>query len=134
MRVDINEAIQHCLDVAEQQSKGLYDAIALGGISQQEANNCEQCIDDHKQLARWLMELKDLRGAQNDQCVFIQDLMDELKEAKSLLKLAVNDFDIAMSNGGDTCEVCEFGFGHCKGNPCKWRYANEAKKLLGEEF
>ena len=86
MRVDINEAIQHCLDVAEQQSKGLYDAIALGGISQQEANNCEQCIDDHKQLAVWLMELKDLRGAQNDQCVCFDELMDEHRKLKGIIR------------------------------------------------
>ena len=117
----IDEAIQHCLDVAEQ-------------CDSYKVEIEYKCGEEHRQLAQWLMELKDLRGAQNDQYVFIQDLMDELKEAKNLLKLAVNDFDIAMSNGGDTCEVCEFGFGHCKGNPCKWRFANEAKKLLGEEF
>ena len=131
--MDINEAIQHCLDVAEQQNQ-MANGKWIGEEGEKQRQECAECAADHKQLAVWLMELKDLRGAQNDQCVFIQDLMDELKEAKSLLKLAVDDFDIAMSNGGDTCEVCEFGFGHCKGNPCKWRFANEAKKLLGEEF
>lgn len=138
--MDINEAIQHCLDVAEQQGKGLYDAIAFGGISQQEANDCEQCIDDHKQLAQWLMELKDLRGAQNDQYVFIHELMNELKEAKSLLKLAMED--IYKARQGFGCSICDMpkdSIDRCDvdnvSKDCKfvWKYTNEAKKLLGEE-
>lgn len=59
----IDEAIKHCLEVAERNTQGLYDAIALGGQSptQEEIANCEQCAADHRQLAEWLTELKDLR-------------------------------------------------------------------------
>ena len=68
----------------------------------------------------------DLQLAYNEQMI-------ELREAKRLLKLAVEDFDFVMPST-DVCEVCEFAFGRCKGNPCKWRYADEAKRLLGNEI
>ena len=57
----IDEAIKHCLEVAEQNTQGLYDAIALGGQNptQEEIARCEECAADHRQLAEWLTELKE---------------------------------------------------------------------------
>ena len=64
----IDEAIKHCEEVAETNDKGLYDAIALGGQNptQEEIAACEQCAADHRQLAEWLKELKNLREIYKD--------------------------------------------------------------------
>lgn len=71
--MDINEAIQHCLDVADE-----CDAYKV---------EIEyKCGEEHRQLAQWLMELKDLRGAQNDQCVFFDELMDEHRKLKDIIR------------------------------------------------
>ena len=60
-KLTLDEAIQHCLDVAEQNDKDLKDAIALGVIAPEEVNSCESCIADHKQLAEWLKDYKYLK-------------------------------------------------------------------------
>ena len=49
MIMTLDEAIKHCNEVAE--------AIAASG--------CEECAKEHKQLADWLTELKQLRAAAN---------------------------------------------------------------------
>lgn len=127
--LDINTAIQHCLDIAKQCD--LYKVEIE-----------YKCGEEHRRIADWLMELKDLRGAQDDQYVFIRDLMDELKETKSLLKLAMEDFSL-LDREHDKNKSCMMRTMDCvecplnngKDEPChEWRYANEAKKLLGEEF
>jgi hypothetical protein len=89
-----------------------------------------QIIADNRQLVEWLMEYKDLKAEQNDQYVFIHELISELKEAKRLLKSAVDEWNL----------VCEWG--NC-GEYCSW-YVNgkcsqewsnkaEALKLIGDE-
>ena len=63
-----------------------------------------ECAADHRQLAEWLKELK---------------------EAKRLLKLAVEDIESLKPYLAEPyCRLCSD----------KWRYADEAKKLLGEEI
>jgi hypothetical protein len=89
-----------------------------------------QIIADNRQLVEWLMEYKDLKAEQNDQYVFIHELISELKEVKRLLKSAVDEWNL----------VCEWG--NC-GEYCSW-YVNgkcsqewsnkaEALKLIGDE-
>jgi hypothetical protein len=82
--------------------------------------DCEQCAADHRQLAKWLTELK---------------------EAKRLLKAAVEDIGHCM-HSYDPCEVCSLlgEDGECPAtddDDCKekykWRYEDEAKKLIGGE-
>ena len=125
--LDINTAIQHCLDIAKQCD--LYKVEIE-----------YKCGEEHRRIADWLMELKDLRGAQDDQYVFIRDLMDELKEVKNLLKLAMED--IYKARQGFGCAICDMpkdSIERCDvdnvSKDCKfvWKYTNEAKKLLGEE-
>ena len=134
-KLDIDTAIKHCLEVAEQNEQGLYDAIALGGQNptQEEIANCEQCAADHRQLAEWLMELKDLRAEQNDQYTFIRELMDELEEAKRLLKAAVEDMNSNnICYDINACNVCtEKNCISC--DTFHWQYTNEALKLLNDE-
>lgn len=72
---------------------------------------------DHRQLAEWLKELK---------------------EAKRLLKAAVEDLNSIHRVLEDNDILCE-KYIACKGCPfngenCnKWRYANEALALIGED-
>lgn len=63
----------------------------------------EQIIADNRQLAEWLTELK---------------------EAKKLLKVAMKDMKILYESGRDE---------GCVGIEFKWRYTNEALKLIGDE-
>lgn len=57
----LDEAIKHCLEVASEN-----DSQAAGYNEHDEWEfvnkcNCEQCAAEHRQLAEWLMELKELR-------------------------------------------------------------------------
>ena len=78
------------------------------------------------------MELKDLRAEQNDQYVFIHELMSELKEAKRLLKAAVDD--LKFESQCRNCKHLQTGLYNicdgCQGNEYEWRYADEALKLI----
>ena len=73
---------------------------------------CYQCGKEHEQLAEWLRELK---------------------EAKRLLKLALQDLAEA-----DHCGLCKHepdNIATCQRKPINcfvWRYADEAEKLLKE--
>ena len=80
----LDEAIKHCLEVAEQNNMQA-DKIGrqlIGSAIDKYVTDCRECATDHRQLTEWLMELKDLRAEQNDQYVFIHELVSELKEAK----------------------------------------------------
>ena len=63
---NIDEAIQHCEEVAYQQNKlkTAYDAASgytrsgNESIRTDDAKRCEKCAADHRQLAEWLQELK----------------------------------------------------------------------------
>ena len=120
----INEAIAHAMKVAEQNDTQAEKWQEEGGEQWGKTTACRECATDHRQLAEWLMELKDLRAEQNDQYVFIHELMSELKEAKRLLKAAMGDMEILYETGKDE---------GCLGIEFKWRYTDEAKKLLNDE-
>ena len=129
----IDEAIHHCEEVAERYETRakIIDRRKLG-FALENPTTCRECAADHRQLAEWLMELKDLRAEQNDQYVFIHELMSELAEAKRLLKAAVED----MNEENFCAKVCKRDNFACRvSDTCdfKWRYADEAKKLLNDE-
>lgn len=116
----IDEAIKHCLEVAEQKdAESLIDRWNDGDEwSESIKEDCKQCAADHRQLAEWLTELK---------------------EAKRLLKLALNDFETIESNleYDEHCVIKTHSI-RCAECPlsadtiyrCKWRYADEALKLI----
>ena len=126
----IDEAIRHAEEVAEEQEKS---CEVFGSLKNHHPNSyerltaenyekkCADCAADHRQLAEWLRELK---------------------EAKRLLKLAVEDFEKSLG-AAYTCPYCEYerrkremcakrGMQYCEGI-CKWRYADEVMKLIGDE-
>lgn len=120
--LDIDVAIKHCLEVAEQ-NETQADKIGrqlIGSAMDKRATDCRECANDHRQLAEWLTELK---------------------EAKRLLKAAVEDVRYCMRSY-DPCEVCVLlgEDGECPAtddNDCgekyKWKYEDEALALIGEE-
>lgn len=150
----ISEAIKHCLEVAEEQSR-LYSLCPCPcdgtdncmSLENGKDMGCVKCAADHRQLAEWLTELIDSRAVQNEQEIFIHKLMSKLEEAKRLLKLAVDDVhellcdrDDVSRGKGQACRTCSHIM-HCscceqctvKEELRHWRYADEAEKLIKEE-
>lgn len=80
---------------------------------------CNECRQEHAQLAEWLTELKRLR--------------EENAELKRLLKTAVEDI-----KKHSFCGMCENSNDNSKCRKCKaitldmfrWKHADEAEKLL----
>lgn len=156
----LDEAIKHCLEVAEDnETKAQKIGVQfLGTTKDKEATDCRECAADHRQLAEWLTELKELRNsigavklkdmkeavgllqelnAENDQ------LTSQLAEAKWLLKSAVEDIHELLCDkknldgNGQSCNICSY----IEWCPCckectiredlrNWRYADEALKLI----
>lgn len=58
----LDEAIEHCKDVAKQnERKALRNRLHGGYVREAEALTCEKCAAEHHQLAEWLEELKERR-------------------------------------------------------------------------
>lgn len=116
----IDEAIKHCLEVAEAQeevikSRKIY--VEVKGLTP--LDECRKIAADHRQLAEWLTELK---------------------EAKRLLKMAVSIINNSFPEVGSCwgCANHDEVNDECKGGAfvecadvCKWQYADEALKLIG---
>lgn len=56
----IDEAIKHCLETAEQLEERANIPYKVEDSELQD-NACRECAADHRQLAKWLTELKELR-------------------------------------------------------------------------
>lgn len=111
----IDEAIKRCLEVVEKNEQAKKDGNLWIDTEY------EDCCAYHRQLAEWLTELK---------------------EAKRLLKAAIED--MTGMQFGKECKVCSKKI---LPNECpihnnvscilekdfKWRYADEALKLIGGE-
>ncbi len=59
----LNEAIEHAMEVAEEKDTqaGFDTDYLCYQMSNTERNQCKKCADEHRQLANWLKELKQLR-------------------------------------------------------------------------
>lgn len=114
----LDKAIKHCLEVAEHKEHDSVELIDI--LDELDVDACKQCAADHRQLAEWLTELK---------------------EAKRLLKLAVEDMYNSVNDVH--CKYCsKWHTDQCQGtshldcyieNKFKWRYADESLKLIGED-
>lgn len=64
---DIDEAIKHCEEVAEELEKKVkpYQCESINKklyeVNKKEWDRCLECAKEHRQLAEWLKELKKLR-------------------------------------------------------------------------
>ena len=101
----LEETIKYHLDIADGQDK-----CADISVSEHAKERISECANNNRQIAEWLMELK---------------------EAKRLLKLAVEN----MNDGGCTrsCSTCKYGRDGCKYTEgYEWVHTEEAAKLLKE--
>lgn len=157
--LDIDAAIKHCEEVAENnEAKAQKIGVQfLGTTKDREATDCRECATDHRQLAEWLTELKELRNSigavkfkdMKEAVGLLQELNTEndqltsqLAEAKRLLKLAVEDFaKLDRENTKNkNCMMPEMDCADCplswdsvddRVEPChSWRYTTEALKLI----
>lgn len=163
----LDEAIKHCLKIAEQ-NEAQAEKIGIqfiGSAMDKCATDCRECAVERRQIAEWLTELKQLKAIiAGDDNVNMQKLEmvlamirigsegawakiereKELEEAKRLLKAAVEDMGVTVAevyNGGLVCECCKWK-SQISGCCCpddggcdvayRWRYADEALKLIGE--
>lgn len=151
-KLTLDDAIKHCFEVAEQNETSaityknckeiktnMYEKLT----AEKAENDCRECAADHRQLAAWLQELKDLREENKvltSECdrlikekgellskvsggdiLRICQLEEQLEKAKELLKAAMEDMKILYETGKDE---------GCIGIEFKWRYADEALKLI----
>ena len=142
----LDEAIKHCLEVAENNEQ-FASGKWIGSEGEANRQECEQCAADHRQLAEWLTELKELRGLVAASNVLAKDVLavdtlcKQILEYKRLLKLAVEDMYNSVNDVH--CKYCsKWHTDQCQGtshldcyieNKFKWRYADEALKLIGED-
>lgn len=117
----LDEAIKHCLEVAEENdlAAGTYELLAENNHNAYEkltaetnSSRCAECATEHRQLAEWLTELK---------------------EAKRLLKSARSIIEDVICNEDYLCNECEYRAKCDGGFAFYWRYANEALALIGED-
>ena len=111
----IDEAIEYYIKAANQRAiadeeNGVNDKSRWCETKFMTKKESEQIIADNRQLAEWLMELKD---------------------ARKLLKLAVDGFEYIKpytSRCDGHCNNCPFeNDGWCR---IDWKYADEAEKLI----
>lgn len=57
----LDEAIKHCLEVAGEQQERADSAELIDVLDGLDVEACKECAADHRQLAEWLTELKELR-------------------------------------------------------------------------
>lgn len=145
----LDEAIKHCLEVAEQ-NETQADKIGrqlIGSAMDKYATDCRECAADHKQLAEWLTELKDLREenkvltSECDRLIKEKGKLlkksEQIAKYKSLLKAAVEGYSFIGHITKDyscpsftSCSACPMD----EGKQCKrWEHEAEALKLIGED-
>lgn len=149
-KLTLDEAIKHCLEVAEQNEKKAEYRPRMDYYDEIESRaECLECATEHRQLAEWLMEVKDLReeniNLKNDNerlrdcvdgCVHNGELdYAELAEAKQLLKSAINVLNMFIPCDEDyNCSECIKQRQNCDyDDSFKWRYLDEALKLINDE-
>lgn len=127
-KLTLEEAISHCLEVAEQNDAQAEKWQEEGGEEWGKTTACRECAADHRQLAEWLTDFKGLREKQ-------ESADRQIAEYKRLLKAAVNDLN--FESQCRNCKHKEYGLNtickECRGNKYEWRYADEALKLIGDD-
>lgn len=79
--MSLDEAIKHAEEVAEE-NQAIVDSCDYYG---ENMAKCEECAEEHRQLAEWLKELKELRGKYarlRRECNEVIDEVCRLREAK----------------------------------------------------
>lgn len=167
----LEEAISHALEVAGEQQERADSAELIDILDGLDVEDCKECASEHRQLAEWLTELKELReenkvltsecdrlikekgellqkvsGGDVLRICQLEDRLQaeldnshcleiELAEAKRLLKSATNVLNMFIPCDRDyNCRECIKQRQNCDyDDSFKWRYADEALKLLGDK-
>lgn len=98
---------------------------------------CEECRTEHEQLLVWLEDYKELRAV-NTENEELKRLMRSALESFDFISdnlipytgsMRICDFAMLRANPYDNCFNCPLS--NAKHKYCKWRYYDEAMKLLG---
>ena len=92
----IDEAIKHCLEVAEENEELSSKFDEWDEWEEADANNCRECAADHRQLAEWLTELADLKE-EIEYCS--GDINEMIAKAEAEERKCFNDVDISYNQG-----------------------------------
>ena len=114
----IDEAIKHCLKVAEENEDLSSKFDEWDDWEKADADNCRSCAADHRQLAEWLRDLK---------------------EAKRLLQAAEKTIDDYCRGYCECCKNRDFALARCGlVNGCRdkdnweWILSYRVKELFKE--
>lgn len=117
----LEEVIIHAVKIAEENERLAEKWEKDGGVQYGKSTVCRERVAEQKQIIDLLMELKDSREELCNCGTFIDELIKENKEAKELLKYAMEDMNTLYESGKDEgCINIKF----------KWRYADRVEKLL----
>ena len=85
----IDEAIKHCLEVAEQQEADSFIDRWSDDDEWSESlkENCRQCAADHRQLAEWLTDYKELKTKYSD-------VQEKIREIRGYLEFAEEHMNV----------------------------------------
>ena len=150
----LEQAIEFCLHMSEEQYQSAHNTIR-GDYPTYEAAPHFRLASEYKQIAEWLTEYK---NQQEENKVLISECDRLIKEKgellkksertaeyAQLLKVAVEDIGATVANvynGGLICKCCKWKsqMGECccpDDRGCdvvyRWRHADEALKLIGDE-
>lgn len=67
--MNLDEAIQHC----KEKAKELREQPFKEKMDIEDVASCEECAEEHEQLAEWLMELKKLREEKKGEWIEMAD-------------------------------------------------------------
>lgn len=99
--MELDEAIKHCRDKAEELNKDADYLDAPYGMDTSARTECLECAKEHEQLADWLEELKVRR--EQDQTKWIP-CDDRLPEDDRMVLVSICGSDIIMINEGESLE------------------------------
>jgi hypothetical protein len=153
----LDEAIKHCLEVAEENDLAAetYELLAENNHNAYEkltaetnSSRCAECAIEHRQLAEWLTDYKELKNSigaakfsnMKEALELIREYKAEniaqkklIAEYKRLLKAATSIIKDVDCNEDYLCDECEYRAKCDGGFSFYWRYANETEKLLNDE-
>ena len=115
-KLTLDEAIKHCLEVTEQNETQAEKWQEEGGEEWGKTTACRECAADHRQLAEWLTELKDLR--------------EENEQLKRILKVAISNIYKKCSCENSDCDICETETACDYDNRFTWKLEKEAFDLI----
>lgn len=94
--ITLDEAIQHALDIAEINENIVENTDYHNWM---DIASCQKCAEEHRQLAEWLTELKELR----EQIMAYQIALDRANE--KFLYLGYEEYFYDMDYGRDMLKI-----------------------------